>query len=181
MKIVGISGSLRRDSWNTAALKAAQALLPAEHTLDIVGIGDLPLMNQDLETDGKYPAPVETFRATVLAADALLFATPEYNASIPAPLKNAIDWGSRPANVFLGKPAAIIGVGAGVLGTARAQYPLRQTLGVLSVQLLGQPEVFIGSGGQKFAGGALTDEPTREFLGKMLETFIAFAARVKFG
>ncbi len=181
MKIVGISGSLRRDSWNTAALKAAQALLPADHTLDIVPIGDLPLINQDLEQDGKYPAPVETFRAAVLAADALLFATPEYNASIPAPLKNAIDWGSRPANVFSGKPAGIIGVGAGVLGTARAQYPLRQTLGVLSVQLLGQPEVFIGAGGQKFAGGALTDEPTRQFLAKMLETFIAFAARVKFG
>jgi len=179
MKILGISGSLRKQSWNTAALRAVGELLPAAHTLEIAEIGDLPLMNQDLEHDGKYPEPVERLRREILAADALIFATPEYNASIPAPLKNAIDWGSRPANVFTGKPAAIIGVGAGVLGTARAQYPLRQTLGVLSVQLLGQPEVFIGAGGQKFSDGQLTDSSTKEFLGKMLETYIAFAERVR--
>jgi chromate reductase len=180
MKILGISGSLRKESWNTAALHAAAELLP-DHEIVIAEIGDLPLMNQDLEQDGKYPAPVERFRREILAADALLFATPEYNASIPAPLKNAIDWGSRPANSFVGKPAAIIGVSGGLLGTARGQYPLRQTLGVLSVQLLGQPEVFIGGGGQKFAGGRLTDATTREFLGKMLAAFITFATRVKIG
>jgi chromate reductase len=179
MKILGISGSLRRDSWNTAALREVAALLPEAHAFELAEIGDLPLMNQDLEQDGKYPAPVQRFRDAVLAADALLIATPEYNASIPAPLKNAIDWGSRPANVFTGKPAAIIGVGAGLLGTSRAQYPLRQTLGVLSVQLLSQPEVFIGLGSQKFAEGKLTDSSTRDFLGKMLETFIAFAERVR--
>jgi chromate reductase len=179
MHIIGISGSLRKASWNTAALHAAAELLPAGHTLEIAEIGDLPLMNQDLEHDGKYPEPVERFRAAVLAADALLFATPEYNASIPAPLKNAIDWGSRPANVWAGKPAAIIGVSPGALGTARGQYPLRQTLGVLSVQLLGQPEVFIGGAGQKFADGKLTDAGTRDFLGKMLAIFVTFAERVK--
>jgi chromate reductase len=181
MNILGISGSLRKESWNTAALHAAADMLPAGNSLTIAEIGDLPLMNQDLEHDGKYPAPVERFRAAVLAADALLFATPEYNASIPAPLKNAIDWGSRPANVFITKPAAIIGVSGGVLGTARAQYPLRQTLGVLGLQLLGQPEVFIGAGGHKFADGKLTDQPTAEFLEKMLGLFITFAARVKIG
>ena len=179
MKILGISGSLRKASWNTAALHAAADLLPAGHTLEIAEIGDLPLMNQDLEHDGKYPAPVERFRAAVLAAEALLFATPEYNASIPAPLKNAIDWGSRQANVWAGKPAAVIGVSPGALGTARGQYPLRQTLGVLSVQLLGQPEVFIGAAGQKFADGKLTDAGTREFLGKMLAAFVTFSERVK--
>jgi chromate reductase len=178
MNIIGISGSLRKASWNTAALHAAAEFL-GDHDFSIAEIGDLPLINQDLEHDGKYPAPVERFRAEVGKADALLIATPEYNASIPAPLKNAIDWGSRPANVFFGKPAAIIGVGAGLLGTARAQYPLRQTLGVLGVQLLGQPEVFIGAGGQKFADGKLNDQPTHDFLGKMIETFIAYAARVK--
>jgi len=179
MKILGISGSLRKASWNTAALHAAAELLPAGFTLEVAEIGDLPLMNQDLEVDGGFPAPVTRFRAAVAAADALLFATPEYNASIPAPLKNAIDWGSRPANSFANKPAAIIGVSGGLLGTSRGQYPLRQTLGVLTVQLLGQPEVFIGNGGQKFTDGKLTDEATREFLGKMLAAFAAFAERVK--
>jgi len=180
MKLLGISGSLRKESWNSAALRAAQELLP-DHELEIAEIGDLPLMNQDLEANGKYPPAVERFRAQVLGADALLFATPEYNASIPAPLKNAIDWASRPANTLAGKPGAIMGVSGGLLGTARGQYPLRQTLGVLSVQLLAQPEVFIGNGGQKFVDGKLTDSSTREFLGKMLAAFIAFAARVKIG
>jgi chromate reductase len=180
MKILGISGSLRKASWNTAALHAVSGMLPEGWSLELAGIGDLPLMNQDLEQNGKYPEAVERFRAEVLAADALLFATPEYNASIPAPLKNAIDWGSRPANTFVGKPAAIIGVSGGALGTARGQYPLRQTLGVLSVQLLGQPEVFIGSGGAKFdADGKLTDQGTAEFLGKMVHTFVTFVERVK--
>jgi chromate reductase len=179
MHILGISGSLRKGSWNTAALRAVQAMLPEGTTLDIAEIGDLPLMNQDLEQDGKYPEPVERFRKQVLGADALLFATPEYNASIPAPLKNAIDWASRPANTFVGKPAAIIGVAGGLLGTARAQYPLRQTLGVLSVQLLGQPEVFIGGAGQKFdADGKLNDQPTLDFLGKMVATFLTYIERV---
>ena len=179
MKLHGISGSLRKGSWNTAALRKVAGMLPEGVSLEIAEIGDLPLINQDLEQNGKYPEPVERFRAQVLAADALLFATPEYNASLPAPLKNAIDWASRPANTFIGKPAAIIGVAGGLLGTARAQYPLRQTVGVLSVQLLGQPEVFIGGAGQKFdADGNLTDQATIDFLGKMLSTFITFAERV---
>jgi chromate reductase len=179
MKILGISGSLRKGSWNSAALHAAAELLPEGHSLAIAEIGELPLMNQDLEQDGNYPAPVERFRAAVLAADAILFATPEYNASIPAPLKNAIDWGSRPDNVWSAKPAAIIGVSPGALGTSRGQYPLRQTLGVLSVQLLGQPEVFIGGAGQKFTDGKLTDAGTQAFLGKMLAAFVSFSERVK--
>jgi chromate reductase len=180
MNILGISGSLRKGSWNTAALRAVAGLLPEGVKLDIAEIGDLPLMNQDLEQNGKYPAPVERLRAQILAADALLFATPEYNASIPAPLKNAIDWASRPANVFAGKPAAIIGVAGGLLGTARAQYPLRQTLGVLSLQLLGQPEVFIGGAVAKFdADGKLTDQPTLDFLGKMAAAFVTFVKRVQ--
>jgi chromate reductase len=179
MNILGISGSLRKGSFNTGALRAVAGMLSAGVALDMAEIGDLPLMNQDLEQDGKYPEPVERFRAQVLSAEALLFATPEYNASIPAPLKNAIDWGSRPGNVFAGKPAGIIGVAGGVLGTARAQYPLRQTLGVLSLQLLGQPEVFIGAAGSKFdADGNLTDAGTLEFLGKMVATFVKFAERV---
>jgi chromate reductase len=179
MNILGISGSLRKASWNTAALRAVAGLLPAGANLEIAEIGDLPLMNQDLEQNGTYPEPVERLRAKIRAADAILFATPEYNASIPAPLKNAIDWASRATNTLANKPAAIIGVSGGALGTARGQYPLRQTLGVLSVQLLGQPEVFIGGGGAKFdADGKLTDAGTLEFLGKMVATFVKFAERV---
>ena len=178
MKILGISGSLRKASWNTALLHTAASLLEG-HEFTIAAIGDLPLINQDLEQDGTFPAPVERFRAEVLAADAILIATPEYNASIPAPLKNAIDWASRPANTLAYKPVAICGASPGALGTSRGQYPLRHTLGVLSVQLLGQPEVFIGGAGTKFADGKLTDAGTLEFFGKMLAAFTAFAARVK--
>ncbi len=180
MKILGISGSLRKASWNTALLHTAATLLPG-HEFSIAEIGDLPLVNQDLEQGGKFPAAVERFRAEVLAADAILIATPEYNASIPAPLKNAIDWASRPPNTLAHKPAAICGASPGALGTSRGQYPLRHTLGVLSVQLLCQPEVFIGGAGQKFADGKLTDATTLEFFGKMLLAFTAFAERVKFG
>jgi len=178
MKILGISGSLRKASWNTALLHAAVSLLPA-HELEIAEIGDLPLINQDLEQDGKFPAQVERLRGQILAADAILFATPEYNASIPAPLKNAIDWASGPGNVLAGKPAAICGASPGALGTSRGQYPLRHTLGVLSVQMLGQPEVFIGGAGAKFTDGKLTDAGTLEFLGKMLTAFEVFVERVK--
>ncbi len=180
MKILGISGSLRKASWNTALLHTAATLLQG-HEFSIAEIGDLPLINQDLEQGGKFPAQVERFRSEVLAADAILFATPEYNASIPAPLKNAIDWASRPASTLAHKAAAICGVSPGALGTSRAQYPLRQTLGVLSVQLLGQPEVFIGGAGAKFADGKLTEAGTLEFFGKMLAIFTAFAERVKLG
>ena len=179
-RILGISGSLRKASLNTAALNAVAELLPPDASLTIAEIGDLPLMNQDLEHDGKFPAPVERLRGEIQSADALIFATPEYNASIPAPLKNAIDWASRPPNALAFKPAAIIGVSPGALGTSRAQYPLRHTLAVLTVQLLGQPEIFIGGAGQKFdPDGKLTDTGTRDFLVKMLVIFVAHIRRVK--
>lgn len=178
MKILGVSGSLSKNSLNTAALRAAAQMLP-EHEFVIADISDLPLVNPDLEQGGHYPQAVERFRAQVRDADALLIATPEYNASIPAPLKNAIDWGSRPQNVFAKKPVAIIGAALGALGTSRAQYPLRQTLGVLDTIMLGQPEVFIGSAEHKFKDGQLTDTATLEFLSKMLAIFVAFVQKVE--
>lgn len=178
MKILGISGSLSRYSYNTALLREAAKMLP-EQEVTIADISDLPLVNPDLEDNGKYPLSVERFRQQVLEADALLIATPEYNASIPAPLKNAIDWGSRPSNVFAGKPTGVVGVALGALGTSRAQYPLRQTLGVLDVAMLGQPEVFIGGAEHKFKDGQLEDVATKAFLAKMLTAFVAFVQRVE--
>lgn len=178
MKILGISGSLSKNSLNTGALRAAAKML-AQHEFMIADISDLPLINPDLEQGGHYPETVERFRTQVHDADALLIATPEYNASIPAPLKNAIDWGSRPQNVFAEKPVAIIGAALGALGTSRAQYPLRQTLGVLDTIMLGQPEVFIGSAEHKFKDGQLTDPATLEFLSKMLAIFVEFVEKIK--
>lgn len=178
MKILGISGSLSKNSLNTAALRAAAQML-SEHEFIIADISDLPLINPDLEQGGQYPQAVERFRAQVRDADAVLIATPEYNASIPAPLKNAIDWGSRSQNVFYEKPVGIIGAALGALGTSRAQYPLRQTLGVLDAIMLGQPEVFIGSAEHKFQDGKLTDVATLEFLAKMLAVFVAFVQKIK--
>lgn len=178
MKIVCVSGSLSQHSLNTAALRAAAEMLP-EQQLTIADISDLPLINPDLEQEGRYPAPVERFRALVREADAVLISTPEYNASIPAPLKNAIDWASRPQNVFARKPVGVIGVALGALGTSRAQYPLRQVLGVLDAVMLGQPEVFIGSAEHKFQDGKLTDLPTREFLSNMLNAFVTFVGKVE--
>src|SRR3954466_6152813 len=128
MKIVGMSGSLRKGSFNSAALRAAQRLAPAGATIEIAEIGDLPLYNDDVRAAG-YPPAAERLRAQLGAADAILFVTPEYNYSISGVLKNAIDWASRPPNQpFDGMPIAIMGASGGILGTARAQYHLRQMM-----------------------------------------------------
>jgi chromate reductase len=128
IRIAGISGSLREKSFNTAALRAAIELAPEGVTIEAVGIGDLPLYNDDVRVAG-YPATVEAFRTRLAEADAILFVTPEYNYSISGVLKNAIDWASRPPNQpFDGKAVGIMGASPGVIGTARAQYHLRQML-----------------------------------------------------
>ena len=116
MKVLGVSGSLRKASFNTAALKACAELMPAGMTLSIAEIGDLPLFNQDV-FDAGLPEPVKRFRAAVAAADGLLIASPEYNFSVTPALKNAIDWASRPPNqVFQDKPIAIFSASAGPMG-----------------------------------------------------------------
>jgi chromate reductase len=123
--ILGIAGSLRRDSYNRAALRAAQALAPAEVTIDIFDLQGIPLFNQDEEQHP--PAPVTDLKIRIRAADAIVMVTPEYNYSIPGVLKNAIDWASRPYgdSAWEGKPVAVMGASVGTLGTARAQYHLR--------------------------------------------------------
>ncbi|HZY23949.1 MAG TPA: NAD(P)H-dependent oxidoreductase [Beijerinckiaceae bacterium] len=169
MNVIGISGSLRKGSFNTAALRAAQGLAPEGMTIEVAQIGDLPLYNDDVRAAG-FPPPAERLRAQLAAADAILLVTPEYNYSISGVLKNAIDWASRPpSQPFEAKPVAIMGASPGLFGSARAQYHLRQMLIFLNAMPLNRPEVMIGQAQNKFdADGNLTDEPTREFIRKLL-------------
>jgi chromate reductase len=170
--ILGISGSLRRDSYNTSLLHAAGELLPEGVTLEICNIADIPLFNQDDEAD--TPESVRRFKVRIAAADALLIATPEYNASIPGVLKNAIDWASRPPERVLdGKPGAILGAAPGQFGTIRAQLHLRQILTHVNMQLINKPEVYILQAKSKFdADGRLTDETSRGFVRDLLANLV---------
>ena len=167
--ILGICGSLRKGSFNAAALRAAQELAPAGMTIETFDIASIPLYNEDVKAQG-FPPGVADLRAKIKAADGLLFATPEYNYSVPGVLKNAIDWCSRPPEQPLdGKPAAIMGASTGKLGTARAQYHLRQICVFVNVLPVNRPEVMLSGAAKLFdADGRLTDEPTRKFIGDML-------------
>lgn len=180
IKVLGISGSLRRNSFNSAALRACAELMPAGMTLSYARIDDIPLFNQDV-FDAGLPESAKRFRAEVAAADGLLIASPEYNFSVPAALKNAIDWGSRPPNqVFQDKPIALFSASGGPLGGARVQYDLRRILGQLWGHVLPRPEVFIGNAASKFdAQGRLTDETTRKFLSELLTGLQAWIARMQ--
>jgi chromate reductase len=167
--VLGICGSLRKGSFNMAALRTAIELKPPGMTIEVADISQFPLYNEDVRAQG-FPPPVETFRQQIKAADALLFATPEYNYSMSGVLKNAIDWASRPPDQpFAGKPAAIIGAGAGMAGTARAQGDLRRACVFLDIHPINKPEVLIGQAQTKFdANGGLTDEAARGFIRDML-------------
>ena len=131
--ILGIAGSLRRESYNRGALRAAQQLVPQGATLDIFELDGIPGFNQDEEQNP--PEKVTELKKRVREADTILFVTPEYNYSVPGVLKNAIDWASRPYgdSAWNGKPAAIMGASIGNIGTARAQYHLRQTMVFLNM------------------------------------------------
>jgi len=180
LKILGISGSLRKNSYNTAALRTCEELMPAGMSMTYARIDDLPLFNQDV-FDAGLPESAKRFRGQVAAADGLLIASPEYNFSLSAPLKNAIDWGSRPPNqVFQEKPVAIFSATQGPLGGPRNQYDLRRILTQLWAHPLPRPEVFIGAAQTKFDGsGKLTDETTRKFLAELLVGFKAWIERMQ--
>jgi chromate reductase len=178
--ILGIPGSLRRGSYNRAALRVAQQLVPAGARLEVAEIGELPAYNQDIETTP--PAAVSEFKRRIRGADAVLFATPEYNYSVPGVLKNAIDWASRPYgdSAWDGKPAAIMGASGGPVATARAQYHLRQILVYLNMPALIQPEVLIGSAQEKFdQNGNLIHDPTRERIRQMLEALVRWTLMLR--
>jgi chromate reductase, NAD(P)H dehydrogenase (quinone) len=179
--VLGICGSLREKSYNMMALKIAGGLMPAGMKLQITTIGDLPLYNLDVQEKG-FPAAVDRLRGEVLAADALLFASPEYNWSVSAPLKNAIDWLSRykPAVPFENKPAAVISATQGPVGGARGQYDLRRMLDGLGVLWLRKPEIFIGMVQNKIdAEGRLLDEPTRKIMTEQMAAFGNWIGRMK--
>jgi chromate reductase len=172
MKILGVSGSLRAASFNTALLRAAQELTPEGVAIEIFGLHDLPLFNQDVEDQGD-PAPVVAWKDAVRGADALLLACPEYNGGVTGVLKNAIDWASRGKPAPLdGKVACIIGASPGVTGTVRAQDALRQSLRKVSAVYWPLGEVLVGQAHTKIEDGRLTDEKSRAVLQKHLAAFI---------
>lgn len=180
MRILGISGSLRTNSFNTAALRACLPLLPSGVTLEIFDLARIPLYNEDVYQQG-FPASVQMLREKIADADALLIATPEYNYSIPGVLKNAIDWASRPpSQPFDGKPIALMSASPGALGGARSQYHLRQVFVFLNGLILNRPEVMIAAAPSKFDdAGNLSDAPTRDHLAKMLLALVEWTGKMK--
>lgn len=178
--ILGIAGSLRTDSFNKAALRAALKLVPQGAKLDIYDIAGLPLFNQDEERSPN--AKVADFKQKIRAADAILFATPEYNYSIPGVLKNAIDVASRPYgdNAWAGKTVALLSASISLFGGVRAQYHLRQCFIFLAMEDVKQPEVAIAQAPQRFdAQGNLTDETSRKLIAQLLQNLVAKARAAK--
>jgi chromate reductase len=173
VKILGIAGSLRAGSFNRKLLQNAAQLVPAGTKFEIYDLHGIPVFSED---DEKNPAAkVVDFKQRIRAADAIVFATPEYNYSIPGGLKNAIDWASRPYgdSAWMGKPAAIIGASVGRMGSARAQYHLRQVCVYLQVEVLNGPEVMISSAHEQFdASGKLTHQSSREDLGELVKALV---------
>ena len=180
VRILGIAGSLRRDSYNRAALRAATELTPEGATIEVFELDGLPGFNQDEEQNP--PAKIVELKQRVRDADAILFVTPEYNYSVPGVLKNAIDWASRPYgdNAWNGKPAAIMGASIGTIGTARAQYHLRQMMVFLNMFPINQPEVMIANASERFdAQGNLTDDETKEFIRQLLQSLVDWTMRIR--
>jgi len=180
ISILGFAGSLRKVSYNRSLLSAALEMVPNEATLEIFDLDGIPPFNQDLEN--QPPEKVKEFKAKIRAADAILIATPEYNYSIPGVLKNAIDWASRPYgdSAFDGKPVAVMGASIGMLGTARAQYHLRQSFVFLNMHPLNQPEVMVPFVQEKIdQNGKVTDEKTKKKIGELLESLVVWTEKLK--
>jgi chromate reductase len=179
IRILGIAGSLRRESYNRAALRAATQLAPEGATIDIFEIDGIPGFNEDEEKNP--PAKVVELKRRVREADAILFVTPEYNYSVPGVLKNAIDWASRPYgdSAWNEKPAAIMGASIGAIGTARAQYHLRQMMVFLNMYPINQPEVMIGNAQDRFdSQGNLTDDKTKDLIRQLLQNVMEWTRRI---
>ena len=179
MKILGISGSSRKRSYNSGLLEAAKEMLPDNTTLEIFDISRFPLYTQDHERDP--PPEVRLFKQKIRDSDAILFATPEHNYTVTAVLKNAIEWGNRPAgdNSWNGKPAAIISASSGPRGGVRSQLHLRQILVDLNVYAINQPQLLLGRAQEAFDNDhKLKDPQTRETLKTILQTLSSWTKRI---
>jgi chromate reductase len=177
--ILSIAGSLRRKSYNRAALLAATEVVPEGATIETFELDGIPGFNQDEEQNP--PATVAELKRRIRGADAILFVTPEYNYSVPGVLKNAIDWASRPYgdSAGNGKPAAIMGASIGSIATARAQYHLRQMMVFLNMFPLNQPAVMMGNASERFdAEGNLTDDATKAFVRQLLQNLVDWTRRI---
>ena len=181
MKIGIVVGSLRKESFNRKTAKALLAAAPAKFKIEIIEIGDLPHYNEDLDGD-RPPASWTAFRENIRSCDGIIFATPEYNRSVPAVLKNAIDVGSRPygGSAWNGKPAAVISVSVGALGGFGANHHLRQSLVFLNMPTMQQPEAYIGNAGSLFdASGAVVNEKTKEIFKKFIDAYATWAEKTR--
>ena len=178
-KVAVVVGSLRKDSINKKLALAVAKLAAGKLDLKLVDISDLPLFNQDLEAD--YPPAAQRVKAEIAGADAVLFVTPEHNRSIPAALKNVIDWVSRPygTSKWANKPGAIVGTSGGQVGTAIAQDHLRSILVAQGVALLGRPEVyFLYKDGVFDAEHNVTDPAAKKILDGFVEAFAGWVAKL---
>jgi chromate reductase len=180
INILGFAGSLRKGSYNRALLRAAVNMAPKDTSLEIFELDDIPPFSQDLES--AVPEKVKEFKRKISEADAILIVTPEYNYSMPGVLKNAIDRASRPRgdNSFENKPVAIMSASTGLLGGARAQYHLRQSLVFLNMYPVNKPEIFVTLAAQKFDDkGKLLDQKTGELVAELLGNLVSWTRRLK--
>jgi chromate reductase len=179
MKILGISGSNRKGSYNWGLLEAAKEMLPDNTTLEIVDVSSFPLFTQDHERN--LPAEVRLFKQKIRESDAILFATPEHNYTITAVLKNAIEWGNRPGgdNSWNGKPAAIVSASSGPRGGARSQLHLRQILVDLNMYAINQPQLLLARAQDSFDSDLkLKDPQARETLKTILQTLVSWTKKI---
>ena len=181
LRVLGLAGSLRRESRNAALLRQAVELAPEGMTIEpFDSLGEIPLYNDDVYQAG-FPEPVQRLRAAIAAADGLLFVTPEYNHSIPGVFKNAIDWVSRPPEQpFDGKPGALMSASPSLMGGTRSQAHLRLVLTALNVHLLASPQIMVGQVGQKMdEAGRLTDTATRDRVTAQLAALADWIRRLR--
>ncbi len=178
-KIAVVVGSIRKESINRKLAKALIKLAPKDLECELVRIDDLPVFNQDHDQDP--PQQVARVKAQIVAANAILFITPEHNRSLPTALKNVLDWVSRPygKNLWAGKPAGVAGASVGAVGTAVAQAHLRAVLGYLDVPTLGQPEVYVQFTKDLIDDdGNVSNDGTRTFLQSFVDRYAAWIAKL---